>query len=117
MAVWMLFVSSPPLGLTVAQTFPDVRFGIPPSDSSPAIFQLAEASRSDGNKGAAGTTSTVKVACGPLAETAVVNMASTASAHRRCLIEVARRSILPLQQNFISRSPSPDCRVIPAVAV
>jgi hypothetical protein len=30
-------------------------------------------------------------------------MASTASAHRRCLIEVARRSISPLQQNFISR--------------
>src|SRR5580700_9492746 len=47
-AFWMLVVSSAPLplGLTVAQTL--VRFGMPPVDSMPAIFQLALASRSGG---------------------------------------------------------------------
>src|SRR6516162_93725 len=96
-----------------------VRFGIPPSESNPAIFQLALTSRSGGNKAAAGTTVTVRSADGPvLAETAVASMVvAAASANRRCLIKVAQRSISPLQQNFISRSPPPDCRVIPGVVV
>jgi hypothetical protein len=48
MALLMLFASSllaggvTPLGLTVAQTV--VRFGIPPTESSPAFAQFAEAS-------------------------------------------------------------------------
>src|SRR3954451_333261 len=48
MAVLMLAVSfwPAPRGVIVAQTV--VRFGMPPTDSMPAIFQLALASLSDG---------------------------------------------------------------------
>jgi hypothetical protein len=58
-AVWMFDVSSPPLGFTVAQTV--VRFGIPPTDWSPAIFQLAEASRSEGKRPLVGSGPVVPV--------------------------------------------------------
>src|ERR1700730_8492883 len=46
----MLVVSScpPPLGITVAHTV--VRLGIPPTESMPAIFQFALASRSAGSR-------------------------------------------------------------------
>jgi hypothetical protein len=52
-AAWIALASSPPLGESVAQIV--VRFGMPPTDWSPAIFQLAEASRSDGSRPTVGS--------------------------------------------------------------
>jgi hypothetical protein len=58
-AAWMFAVSSRPLGLNVAQIV--VRFGMPPTDWRPAIFQFADASRSDGSRPVVGSELLVPV--------------------------------------------------------
>jgi hypothetical protein len=98
-AFWISAVSSlvPPSGLTVAHA--TVRFGMPPTESSPAFFQFAVASRSDGSRPPGGSELPLEASLSE--HDAVLPPLLPAQFHDHGPLPLTADAVLPALQRFV----------------